>query len=211
MRKVEYRMSLKKGDKWRVGLYGGVFDPPHNAHLEGIKLVQNKYNFDHLMVSVCHTPCHKNIPIASYERRRLMVEYMLATQVKMKPEVTVGGDHHLPQPSYTINQVKYAHETLAESFDLKVFLIIGADEWNSFPSWHKAKELYDLCESIIVLERKGCVIQEYDEFKCEIVENNIPSISSTQIREMIQSGEDASDFLPPIVNSLAISFYQEDK
>jgi nicotinate-nucleotide adenylyltransferase len=197
---------------WRVAIYGGVFDPPHNAHAEGVKLVQEKYNFDHLVVSVCHTPCHKNLPIAPYEKRLFMTKLMVDMGVRMRPEVAPVGDAHLPQPSYTINQVKDFHETLSSIFSVEVSVIIGCDEWNSFPSWHNAEELYNLCESIIVLERAGCVIQEHDKFECEVIENDIPDISSTKIREMIKSGQDVSNFLTPSVDSLIESWglYKEE-
>ena len=184
---------------WRMGFYGGVFDPPHNSHADCIRLVQKEYNFDHLLAYVCHTPCHKHPPIASYEQRMIMTQYMVDYDIKIKPYVGATGDYNLPRPSYTVNYIQNIYDILNKHFKLEISLIMGSDEWNNFPSWHEVERLYDLCENIIVLQRMGYVVKNYDEFKCEVVENDIPSISSTQIREMIKSGQDVSDFLPLLV------------
>jgi len=129
----------------RIGVFGGMFDPPHNAHLETILAAQEEMNFDVFLISVCHTPYHKNLPVASYKDRRIMTEYMVDYYVKQRV-VEVIGEEHLPRPNYTFNLIQNIHDKFSSavekgSITVEISLVMGSDEWENFPFWHRVDEL----------------------------------------------------------------------
>ena len=44
----------------KLGVFGGSFDPPHKAHLELVKLVVEKLELDHVLVTVANDPWQKS-------------------------------------------------------------------------------------------------------------------------------------------------------
>jgi nicotinate-nucleotide adenylyltransferase len=193
--------------KLRIGIFGGVFDPPHNGHLEIIKAVQKEMNFDVFLVSVCHSPCHKHPPLASYEDRMIMTRYMAKNVTEGYfgfREVVVGGEENLPRPNYTFNLIQNMHSKFSElvkkgNIELELFLVMGSDEWENFPFWHRVDELYNMCEEIVVVQRANYEVAEFENFSCKIIERKGEGISSTKIRERIKNGEDISDLVPALV------------
>jgi len=182
----------------RIGLYGGVFDPPHIAHQENIILVQKELQYNIFLVSVCHTPSHKHVPTASYEDQLFMTTCMVK-DLQMK-EVVVIGDKNLPQPSRTINMVYDIYDKYPDAM-VEISLIIGSDEWNNFPKWERANELSQMCKEIIVIQRRGYKAVELDGFSCRLFHEHTENISSTLIKEYIEKEIDISGFINPTVLS----------
>ena len=197
-----------------MGVFGGVFDPPHNGHRDIMLTVDKLLQLDMLNVSVCHTPSHKHQPIASYDDRLIMMDHMIKLHVNpyTKMHVVAGGEYLLSRPNYTVNMLQQIHDQYVniKSMDIKIVLIMGTDEWNSFPQWHEIETIMELCEGVVVVQRKGHEIVTHDDFDCRVIPyisydwdnevykyhhaaNTNGQLSSTGLRERITQGEDVSD------------------
>ena len=87
-----------------------------------------------------------------------------------------------PGPSYTVDTLE---QLLAESPDLQLHLIIGQDVADSLDTWHRAEDLRDSCE-ILVIDRDP------------------EDVSSTEVRRRLAAGESIDDLVPlPVMREIS--------
>lgn len=173
-----------------VLMFGGTFNPPHNAHRLMLEAAAESRNFDKILIIPTNIPPHKEV--ASYcpdKEHRLNMCKLLAQGV----ENAVVSDMELKREGKS-----YTFDTLAELkkqySDLAI--LIGADMVTTFFSWYRYKEILNLCE-IVAVRRPGIDNCDFDEAvarlknegsKITVLEVKMPDISSTDIREQ-ESGE----------------------
>lgn len=173
-----------------VLMFGGTFNPPHNAHRLMLEAAAELKNIDKILVIPTNIPPHKEV--ARYcpsKEHRLNMCKLLAQGV----ENAVVSDMELKREGKS-----YTFDTLAELkkqySDLAI--LIGADMVTTFFSWYRYKEILNLCE-IVAVRRPGIDNCDFDEAvarlkneggKITALEAKMPDISSTDIREQ-ESGE----------------------
>jgi nicotinate-nucleotide adenylyltransferase len=119
----------------RLGVYGGTFDPPHNAHLALAQTALAQLKLDELRIFPTGQAWHKaRQPSPAADRlamARLAFEGL--------PKVVVD-DREIRRegPTYTIDTLL---ELKAERPGAQLFLIMGADQAAALPSWHRFREI----------------------------------------------------------------------
>lgn len=106
-------------------------------------------------------------------------------------------EFHLPRPSYTYITLQKLEESYPEC---EFSLIIGADNWELFPRWRESEFILQHYPVIVYPRGKETLLHTENEAPAEGIPSqphflpNAPlfPISSTEIREAIQRGEDAS-------------------
>ncbi|MBI3430279.1 MAG: nicotinate (nicotinamide) nucleotide adenylyltransferase [Actinobacteria bacterium] len=172
---------------FRIGLYGGTFDPIHNGHLHVIQQLFTLNIVDELVLVPAGEPwLRSRAPFASGDDRLAMAELA----VKELPEiiqsrVTVSDlEVGRTGSTYTIDTVQ---ELEAERPDAKWLLILGSDAYESIEQWHRSGELQELIEIVVVArEGKGMDIQA------------LP-ISASQVRREIQNNPEEVKDIPESV------------
>ncbi|MBP7452970.1 MAG: nicotinate-nucleotide adenylyltransferase [Ottowia sp.] len=119
----------------RVGLFGGAFDPPHDAHLALARTAIDALQLDQLLVVPTGDAWHKSRPLSPATDRLAMCQ--LAFQ--SVPQVRVD-DRELRREgaTYTIDTLT---ELRAGSPGAELFLLIGADQAAAFHSWRQAQDI----------------------------------------------------------------------
>ena len=173
----------------RIGIYGGSFNPIHQGHTRLAQAMVSQGIVDELWLLVSPlNPLKQGVSadIAEYEHRLNMA--LLATEGVDGVKVS-DFERHLPIPSYTINTL---HE-LSKAYPQHDFsLVIGADNWERFPRWYHAEEIIDTY-IIYIYRRTGCTIDTASlPPTVHLVNTPMYDISSTQIRDAIQKGKDAT-------------------
>ena len=178
----------------RLGIFGGTFDPPHNGHLRLARFVLEKKSLDKLIfVTAFKTPYRDKTSSVSFEDRfgmtKLSVENSADFEVS-DAEGVRGGD------SFSIDTVRYFRELYSLEAD-QLFLVIGADSLKRFDEWKSHEELLNEC-SVCVLKRAEVKRENLeDRFidRVEFLDNELITVSSSDIRKRIREGRDVERFV----------------
>ena len=184
----------------KIGLYGGTFYPPHTGHMHAAKQAVQLLGLDKLLMIPDRIAPHKEIPTGSPTPEQRLEMLRIAAAGESTMEVS---DIELKRegPSYSYLTV----EALREIYpDAELILLMGTDMFLSFHTWREPERILkhatlgvfyrgEKGEREKILAQK--TLMEEKGAKVELVENQILSISSTQLRRLI-AFQCAGEFLP---------------
>lgn len=173
----------------RIGVFGGSFDPVHNAHLIVARLASEQLRLDRVHFVVAATqPFKAGQHAAAAEQRLRMVELAVAGTpdfVADDRELRRGG------PSYTVDTLR---ELAAEHPGAEFILIMGADVAGGLGSWREPDAVRRLAR-IAVCHRGGVSlagdVQGDEEITVPVLE-----ISSTAVRARARAGRSLVGWVP---------------
>ena len=180
-------MGASTGNKLRVGVMGGTFDPIHHGHLVAASEAAHRFGLDEVVFVPTGEPWQKaGRKISPAEDRYLMT--VIATAAN--PRFTVSrADIDRAGPTYTIDTLR---DMRGDYPDADLYFITGADALSSIMSWHDWEDMFALAEFVGVT-RPGYELTE-DMLPADIQERvhllDIPAmaISSTDCRERAAAG-----------------------
>ena len=186
--------------KLRVGIYGGTFNPPHNAHIKSAEVFIEKMQLDCLYIVPSCVPPHKEYAgKVSAEDRFEMCKLAFSgihNSVISDVEIKRGGK-------------SYTYETLNffKSDSCELFFLCGTDMFLTLDTWKCPEVIFDL--SIICLIRReseeGNTLKirkkllEYKEkfnANIELIDSDVIELSSTYVREMFTGGKTTDKYIP---------------
>lgn len=182
-------------------LYGGSFDPVHCAHLKVAQHALEQAGVDAVVfIPAARSPLKSSSAVAGDDDRVEMLR--LATRDEPRFEVDTceverGG------ASYTVDTVasfRHRHPTA------ELHWIIGADQVELLPDWHRIDELAQML-TFIVLRRPGYSTAKPAIPGLRMVEIDAPLMehSSSEIRRRLAEGESVADWLPASVEAFISS------
>lgn len=119
----------------RIGVFGGAFDPPHLAHVALVRSAIEDLQLDEVRVLPTGQAWHKARPLTQAQHRLAMARCAFEGM----PQVVVDDrEIHRSGPSYTVDTLE---ELLAEHPGAQLFLLIGEDQRQSLPSWHRVSDI----------------------------------------------------------------------
>ena len=131
----------------RVGIYGGVFNPPHHGHLVAAQEAHSQLGLDVVVwVPVGDAPHRVVESDPGAEARFEMAEMATAADERFRVsriELDREG------PSYTSDTLRELHGREPEA---DLFLILGGDQALALPTWHEPEEVLSLA-TLAVFER----------------------------------------------------------
>ena len=181
----------------RLGIFGGSFDPPHLGHKHLAEKFVKICELDSCLIIPAYVSPHKHRTDASGVDRLNMCQLLFnephyeVTDIELK---RTGK-------SYTIDTL----ESLVKSHpDDKIILSMGTDMLTCFTSWHRYKDILDLCDIFAFARENGGELKMH-----EYVEKNLPEyydkihifavnpleMSSTEIRDLIEENADTTGYL----------------
>ena len=182
----------------RIGVFGGTFDPIHNAHLSMARTAMETASLDKVLFVVSSIPPHKqNNTHASPEDRVAMVEAAIKGETRFDV-----SDMELRRegPSYTADTLKELQEEYPEA---TLFMIIGQDSLVDFPKWRQPEVIMNHAH-LLVLPRQGSdtPIDSSLDGHYDMLPFVKSTLSSTKVRTAIKQGEPIDSMLPRKVEEL---------
>ncbi len=169
----------------KIALFGGSFDPIHKGHIEIAKIAMEKEGLDQVIFIPSGKSPHKEGLEASCEDR-LSMTYLATEDIK----------------GFSVSDFEIKKETRCYTFETitafkefypgdELYFIIGDDQYKVFSSWHKYKELLDLCKFIVFTREGENILPPFLGINIKPI-----LISSSGIREKIKKGESVKELLP---------------
>ena len=177
-----------------VTLYFGSFNPVHNGHIGIANYLINNNLCDEVwfIVSPCN-PLKKRKDELIDEHIRLE---MLQLAIADNPSFKVSDiEFSLSKPSYTIDTLN----VLSKQFPQNDFsIVIGADNATVFTEWKNYMEILQNYK-ILVYPREGYCVDNRLFPQMKLLEPELYNISSTEIRHLLHTKPELSQFLHPTV------------
>ncbi len=178
----------------RLALFGGTFDPVHNAHLTVAREAADQFRLDQVwFVPAAHPPHKSDKTGASYEDRCHMVELACQTDPRFVLSRLEAGDGK----SYSIDTI----ETVRASGQQPYF-IIGADAFAEITAWHRWQDLVRLTDFIVVT-RPGHEYQTPPGGRVHRLDTVALPVSSSGIRQRLAAGEIPAEVPPAVAQYIA--------
>jgi len=181
----------------RIGLFGGTFDPVHNAHVALARVALHELALDEVRWVPAGQPWQKAQQLSAVADREAMVRLAIEGEPRFvldRCEIERQG------PSFTLDTVR---ELQAAHPGADVFLLIGQDQYAGLHTWQGWEELLGRVV-LAVANRPGVPPQIHPDvlrFPHRSVPLAMLDISSTDIRERAAQGGDISKLVPPEVAS----------
>jgi nicotinate-nucleotide adenylyltransferase len=179
----------------KIGLFGGTFDPPHNAHVALAQLALTQLGLDEVRWIPAGNPWQKMRTMTPVEHREAMVRLAIAGEpgfVLDRCEIERQG------PSYTLDTVR---EQQAKAPGAEFFLLIGQDQYAGLHTWNGWEDLLEKT-TLAVANRPGVDRQPNPQVvkrPHRAVDLPAMPISSTEIRERVTEGKGIDDLVPATV------------
>jgi len=176
----------------RIGLFGGTFDPPHNAHVALATLALRELALDELRWVPAGEPWQKARVITPAAHREAMVRLAMGSEPRFvleRCEIQRRG------PSYTLDTVR---ELQAAEAGAQWFLVIGQDQYAGLHTWRDWRELLGRV-TLAVANRPGPAQAPQADvlaFSHRAVPLPMLDIASTDIRASVADGRDISSLVP---------------
>ena len=185
----------------RIGVFGGSFDPVHNAHLALARQALEQLQLDELRWVPVGQAWQKARALTPAAQREAMLRLAIEGEARFvleRCELQRAG------PSYTLDTLR---ELQAATPGSDWFLLIGQDQYRNLHTWHGIDEL---------LQRVTLAVAQRSDEPAEAdarvraaprVALALPpmDISATDIRQRVAAGSDISSLVPPAV---ALYIYQ---
>jgi len=131
----------------RIGLFGGTFDPPHQAHLAATLIALKRLKLDRVWWLVTPGNPLKNTSGLAPLNERIAA----ARALTHHPRIDVTGLEAVIKTRYTYDTISWL---LARCPGVRFVWIMGADNLRSFHRWQKWRKIVKLVP-IVVIDRLG--------------------------------------------------------
>ena len=179
----------------RIGLFGGSFDPVHNAHLALARQALHELQLDELRWVPVGQAWQKSRPLTAAVHREAMLRLAIAGEPRF---VLEGCELRRPGPSYTLDTVR---ELQAATPGAQWFLIIGQDQYVALHTWFGFERLLPLV-TLAVAQRPGAQAEADARVRAaaQVALALAPiAVSATELRARLAAGRNIRALVPPPV------------
>lgn len=194
-----------------VGMFGGTFDPVHNAHVSVVREALSQARLASLLVVPNGCPPHRGAPRAPIGDRL----EMLRVAMRGEPRAEVwDAERDEGEAHYTIDTVRRLRARFPGE---SLVLVVGSDSAAALDEWREWRELAGMCGWLVVpragrdfpgeahpvvLDELGGGLVPPGEVgglpgRAAVLEGPVETGSASEVRARLRDGRDAGGLLPP--------------
>lgn len=185
-----------------IGLFGGTFDPIHQGHLFLCRTFYEALELDRVVLIPTVHPPHKPEGVTTAFSHRLAMCRLAAASL---PFAAVDDIECSMKTSGFF--VEVVREYARRYPGTPLYLLCGADTFISLPGWYQARELLSMITPCTVMRPGAQAREVYKavdfldrwQVKPVLLDLSGPGISSSQVRQCLERGEDPGGALHPAV------------
>ncbi|MGH9722587.1 MAG: nicotinate (nicotinamide) nucleotide adenylyltransferase [Bryobacteraceae bacterium] len=174
----------------RVAIFGGAFDPIHDAHVAVARAAVREFSLDRLQLTPAANPPHKKVH-APYENRYRMVELAIEREPALEASRLEAGT----TCSYSIDTIERLRRELKP--DDILFFLIGSDAFAEIRTWKRWRDVVRSVE-FIVAGRPGSRYEIPEGARVHRLDTVALEVSSSEIRRKLAGKCDEAG-IPPAV------------
>ena len=176
--------------RFRLGIYGGTFDPVHHGHLLLARDVLEQLRFDAILFVPCaQSPFKNRKPRVTDAQRLAMLRLALKGNARFW---LTRSELDRPAPSYAIDTAQEIRESFPRA---ELFWLIGADQLADLDRWHRAEELRELV-TFVLLPRQDDHAAAVPPGVLSLPQPRRVDISATEIRHRVKSRQPIDHLVP---------------
>lgn len=181
----------------RIGIFGGSFNPIHLGHTALAAYICEQELVDEVWLMVSpQNPLKCDLTLLDENERLTMARLAVTPYPMLRAS---DFEFTLPRPSYTYHTLQALRKAYPE---YEFSLIIGEDNWQCFDRWYRGEDIARETP-IIVYPRNEIESKENfstANFQLSILKDPpLLPYRSTEIRQLIAEGKEASHMLHPDV------------
>jgi nicotinate-nucleotide adenylyltransferase len=170
----------------RICLFGGTFDPIHEAHLRIASEAQTQFHLNEILFVPASTPPHKIGTVTPFPDRFRMVEIACSGH----PRFIASRLEDLPGPNYTVDTLEKFRQTLRK--DDQLFFLIGSDAFVELETWKRWQDVAALTDFIVV-SRPGGEYRLPPNTRVHRLDGLALPVSSSSLRARLAAGEETPE------------------
>lgn len=184
-------------------MFGGAFDPPHNAHVALADAAVRQLGLSLLYVFPTGDAWHKARTLTAGAHRQAMARLAFAGVPSVRidgRELARGG------PTYTVDTLRELHA--AHPAD-ELFLLMGEDQAAGFERWHRWQEIAALAVLAVAQREHGggdgiALLEALPGVRVHPLQLPAMPESATAIRARLAAGQDITELVPaPVASYIA--------
>ena len=180
----------------KLCVFQGTFDPIHTVHLAMANFVKNTCDFSTILFIPAYKPPHKEVDDALSNHRLQMVK------TAIEGETAFG----ISNIEFQNERYSYTYLTIVELYkrykiEGKIGFIIGSDAFREIDDWYEADKLKLLVDFIVFprekdLDMDRMSLLKYKGYNHIITSASVSDLSSTTVRERLESGRSVAGLVP---------------
>ncbi|MDR1014677.1 MAG: nicotinate-nucleotide adenylyltransferase [Coriobacteriales bacterium] len=187
---------------FRLGLFGGTFDPVHRGHLHIAACACEQFSLDGVLFMPAGRPVGKAGPVRASAKDRLA---MLRAAVAGEAHFDVSSlELEREGPTYTVDTLRAVRARYGAR--VRLFLIVGLDVAAELDTWRDAPEIAD---AVTVLSAKRAITADLERrlrhngrcFDIRPIESKLIDVSSSGLRASVGRGCSIRHLVPDAVHA----------
>ena len=177
----------------KLAIFGGTFNPPHNAHVNIVGQAKAQLGLDKTIVMPCGIPPHKKCDVDA-ETRLTLTQLAFDSCEVSDYEIKKQG------ASYTVETLRHFKNLYPNA---ELFLVIGGDSYRNFDKWYCAQEIANSVTFVVAerpVEFQTAQTKPTTGTKAVFLDIEPSSVSSTEVRLRYEFGFDNAHLVPKAVD-----------
>ena len=165
----------------KIGIFGGSFDPFSLGHLKIVAEAAKRLDKVFIVPTICDYYRTEKRPLFTFEEKCTIITQMISG---VSGDISIDTVERDKDSKWrTINTVEYFKKKFPND---ELYLIIGEDSYESFKTWFRFDDLYNIT-TLLVVPRSEKGMKEISGLQCEILDigTQFMDTSATKIREKL--------------------------